>query len=188
MPGRLIVVEGLDGTGKSTFSRELARRLGAWWTTTPGPLLRESRAAVESGLGPDPLARQLFYAATVAAESARVAPRLRAGETVVMDRYWATTVAYARLHPAYMELPDIERRLVPAHTTWFLSLDERERRRRLEARGTSAGDRDTFDVSVRAALNDSYREALTRPVCGRVHHVDVSRLGQGQLWDGWADA
>ncbi len=186
MRGRLIVVEGLDGTGKSTCSKALAARLGAEWTTTPGAEVRAIREQVDDSLGTSRLARQLAYASFVAAESTRIAAKLASGRDVVVDRYWATTVAYAGLDPDYVDLTAVESRLVPADVTWFLTLDEAERQRRLRARGMSAADEETLDTARRRRLTELYREALKRPVCGRVVEVDVTGLREGELWEGWA--
>ncbi len=185
MRGRLIVVEGLDGTGKSTFSRELARRLGAEWGTTPGLELRKLRGAIEAQARGCFPAMHTFFAASVLAEAARVRPLLEAGRDVVLDRYWATTVAYASLEPDHLDLASCERGLLTVDRTWYLTLAEPERRRRLQDRGTTPGDRNTMVDAHRRRLEAAYCAELRRPLHGVVVSVDVSALAFGELWPGW---
>ena len=73
-PGRLLVLEGLDGSGKTTLARALADHLGAVPCTTPDPRLRAVRQVVDEALAADPLAGPLFYASTVLAASAQILP------------------------------------------------------------------------------------------------------------------
>jgi dTMP kinase len=97
--GRLLVLEGIDGCGKSTQARALAAALGARLTHEPG--------ATELGtalrrllLAPDapPIslrAEALLMAADRAEHVALVVePALAAGEWVVSDRFSGSTLAY----------------------------------------------------------------------------------------------
>jgi dTMP kinase len=172
--GRLIVVEGLDGVGKTTLSRGLADDLGAEWRTTPSEALRAHRAAFDAAYAALPAASQLFYAATVVAAAAEADTLRDAGHDVVFDRYWCTTRAYARAAGSPLDLEEVEALLPPADLTILVDLPESERRERLEARGASALDRASL---VRcAALRNELRAALTRPVAGRGCVLDVSGL------------
>jgi dTMP kinase len=100
--GRLIALEGIDGSGKSTQARALAAALGARLTHEPGdtPLgarLREILLAPEeSGTsGPAARAEALLMAADRAEHVALVLqPALAAGEWVVTERYSGSTLAY----------------------------------------------------------------------------------------------
>jgi dTMP kinase len=100
--GRLIALEGIDGSGKSTQARALAAALGARLTHEPGdtPLgarLREILLTPEaSGTpGPAPRAEALLMAADRAEHVALVLqPALAAGEWVVTERYSGSTLAY----------------------------------------------------------------------------------------------
>jgi dTMP kinase len=97
--GRLIAVEGIDGSGKTTQARLLAETLGAQLTAEPGatPLGRALRRLV---LDPDlpPVsarAEALLLAADRAEHVATViAPALARGRWVVTDRFSASTLAY----------------------------------------------------------------------------------------------
>lgn len=174
--GVLVVVEGLDGTGKTTLSRGLARALRARWLTTPSPVLRRVRAVLERELGRDPDARQLLYAATVVAAASRIRAWLRAGHVVVVDRYWPSTVAYVR-PGARLNLTAVERLIPAANVTIWLTLDERGRRERLSVRGTGEGscvDKRRLECpAIRSRVLRRYRSVLRRRVTGRLLEVHV---------------
>lgn len=177
MCGRLIVVEGLDGAGKTTLSKSLAAALGAEWTTTPGKALRLLREDIELALD-GPIAHQLFYAASVVSEANAVAPALARGQDVVVDRYWASTVAYAALRGDGADLRSVERSVRAADVTIFLTLREEVRRSRLLQRGASPGDVATFDTERRERLKRAFVQALRSPLAGWVVGIDVSELDQ----------
>jgi dTMP kinase len=97
--GRFIVFEGGEGSGKSTQAQLLAERLGAVLTHEPGAteLGRRIRAVVlDPGVkGVDARAEALLMAADRAQHVAEVVlPALRAGHTVVSDRFSGSTLAY----------------------------------------------------------------------------------------------
>ncbi len=96
MRGRLITVEGLDGAGKSTLVRGLTQALGATALREPGgePLAERIRDLVKAG-DFDPRAEALLFAAARAQLTAReLGPRLAAGETLVLDRFVDSSLAY----------------------------------------------------------------------------------------------
>jgi dTMP kinase len=94
----LITLEGIDGAGKTTVATALAEALGAVLLREPGgvALAERIRALVKDpALHVDPRAEALLYAAARAqlvAEQLR--PRLAAGETVVLDRFVDSSLAY----------------------------------------------------------------------------------------------
>ena len=97
--GRLVVLEGIDGCGKSTQVRLLADRLDAVATFEPGAtVLGASLRTLLLDPGGDPPAERaeaLLMAADRAQHVARVvAPALEAGRWVVSDRFAASTLAY----------------------------------------------------------------------------------------------
>jgi len=97
--GRLIAIEGIDGSGKSTQARLLADSLGALLTHEPGDtaLGRELRwLLLESSGSPiSPRAEALLVAADRAQHVAEViSPALGDGRWVVTDRFSASTLAY----------------------------------------------------------------------------------------------
>jgi dTMP kinase len=97
--GRFVVLEGGEGSGKSTQTRLLAARLGARATREPGgtALGEELRRLVLSPR-PEPVAARAELLLMAAARAQHVAevvrPALEAGEDVVSDRFSGSTLAY----------------------------------------------------------------------------------------------
>ena len=107
--GRLLVLEGLDGSGKTSVWNVLRERAAAAgrdtvFGTDPGgtalgrrirTLLLNPDAGAEA---PSPMAELLLYLAS-RAQLVRevVSPALAAGRDVVLDRYWLSTLAYQGL-------------------------------------------------------------------------------------------
>jgi len=100
-PGLFIVIEGIDGTGKSTQ----ARKLGEWFEKqgrevlisrepTDGPGGRKLRESAATGrLSPqDEL--QYFLNDRRQHVDEKIAPALAAGKVVILDRYYFSTMAY----------------------------------------------------------------------------------------------
>ena len=101
MPGTFIVIEGIDGTGKSTQ----ARRLAAWFEAqghevvvsrepTDGPWGRKLRESAASGrLSP---ADELDYFLKDRRQHVTelIEPALTAGKVVILDRYYFSSMAY----------------------------------------------------------------------------------------------
>jgi dTMP kinase len=97
--GRLLALEGIDGCGKSTQARALAKRLGATLThepgaTTLGASLRQLLLAADAP--PVTLRAEALLMAADRAEHVAllVAPELEAGRWVVSDRFSGSTLAY----------------------------------------------------------------------------------------------
>lgn len=101
MPGHLIVVEGIDGTGKSTQVRLLAEALrndGHRVITsrepTDGPYGTRLRQSATSGrLSPEE-ELQLFLQDRREHVETLIQPALDAGEIVILDRYYFSSMAY----------------------------------------------------------------------------------------------
>jgi dTMP kinase len=99
--GRLLALEGIDGSGKTTQARALAASLGARLTHEPGATALGA-ALRRLLLYPDPEAPPLSRRAEallMAADRAEhvaeiVGPALVAGEWVVSDRFSGSTLAY----------------------------------------------------------------------------------------------
>jgi dTMP kinase len=124
-PGLFIVLEGIDGTGKSTQ----ARRLGEWFEKqgrevmisrepTDGPWGKKLRESAATGrLSPqDEL--QYFLNDRRQHVEERIAPALAAGKVVILDRYYFSTMAYQgargfdpaeirRMNEAFAPVPDL---------------------------------------------------------------------------------
>jgi dTMP kinase len=171
--GLVVVVEGLDGCGKSTFVTRLAQSLGALVTATPDPSQAAARAVVDATYGA--LARRRWYAESVVAAGPRLAAARADGHVVIVDRYFSSTVAYARARGEAAALEGLAGRVVAADLTFFLDVDEPTRRERLAHRGTSAEDRWTTEGAHAQTLRHAYADALGGAWNGRVARLDASR-------------
>lgn len=93
-----IVVDGGDGSGKTTLSKALAERLGALWTREPGGTdlgLAIRELCLGSDHDPAPVAELLLMAADRAHHvTTLINPTLAIGKSVVDDRYTYATIAY----------------------------------------------------------------------------------------------
>lgn len=174
MSGRLIVVEGLDGSGKTSASVALARALGARWATTPCAVLRTVRQHFDAAFDHSPVARCLAYAASVVAVGEQAAAWRGQGHDVVIDRYWLSTLAYAPREAA-AALRGLQPLVQPADLTLYLSAGLHLRRQRLGGRGgLSAADRATLDPAEDRRLDERFRALAAHPVAGAMVVVDAS--------------
>lgn len=102
MPAKFIVLDGPDGSGTTTHAALLAEALRARGERvvltaepTPGPIGQWIRSQLRDGLSLPPSAIQLMFCADRAQHVEDVIrPALGRGETVISDRYSASTVAY----------------------------------------------------------------------------------------------
>lgn len=102
MSGRFIVVEGIEGSGKTTQVGMLAKRLGG--AGIPHLVTREPggtavgeeirRVLLESQQMPARTELLLMLAARAALVAERIEPALGRGETVLADRFELSTFAY----------------------------------------------------------------------------------------------
>jgi dTMP kinase len=99
--GLLIVIEGIDGTGKSTQ----VQRLGDWFTSqgrevvlsrepTAGPWGAKVRETAASGRLSPELELEYFLNDRRQHVEELIAPALAAGKVVILDRYYFSTMAY----------------------------------------------------------------------------------------------
>ena len=99
MTGRLIAVEGVDASGKSTQARLLAESLGAvptfqFGATGVGAVVRRMLLDPDNDALDDRTEALLIIADKAQHVSEIVGPALRAGQDVVTDRFTASTLAY----------------------------------------------------------------------------------------------
>ncbi len=141
--GKFIVFEGLDGSGKSTQLRTLERRLHALGRTvfrtaepTGGDIGRSIREAL-SGEKPRSTAvlAALFLADRIA-HNEEIAAHLDAGEDVICDRYFYSSMAYQGPGTDPDWVADMNRRcpvIAKPDLCVFLDVDYRRCKERLDA-------------------------------------------------------
>jgi len=154
-----IVIEGLDGTGKSTTAKTLAKALGGKFLTTPLDKFKTVRPELEEIYSDESLARQLFYASTAVCSSNRVSEELAQYDCVIIDRYWLSTQVYHswRTGGEHFLLPEVEASILKPDLTVYLNISLEERIKRLGGRSDNTEeDRLTTNVVANAKLNELY--------------------------------
>lgn len=178
----LIAVEGLDGCGKSTLASNLAVALGADFLRTPLNLDGTTRLAMEAHCARSALARMLFYSATVAAAAVDIRAVLVAGRSVVVDRYWLSTVAYHRVMGAPCSLDEVSEHLPLADFTLFLHAPLEVRAERVRSRGQATdADRWSLQPEPSRCIEALYRELGHHRIAGRFLELDASERTPDEL-------
>jgi dTMP kinase len=100
-PGFFVVFEGVDGAGKSTQARRLGEQLTARGETvvlsrepTMGQYGKQLRASAQTGRLSIEEELELFLKDRREHVEKLILPRLRAGDVVIVDRYYFSTAAY----------------------------------------------------------------------------------------------
>lgn len=100
-PGRLIAIEGIDGSGKTTQSHELVRKLleqrqKAVYTKEPtdGEIGKMIRRILAGEKNFEPVAFQYLFAADRVEHQEEIKSFLKSGKTVVSDRYFWSSIPY----------------------------------------------------------------------------------------------
>lgn len=106
MPGKFIVIEGLEGAGKTTAIKTVAHVLNQQgitdliFTREPGgtPIAEALRTLIKQGIDDEPLTAKaellMFYAARIQLIDNVVRPALQANRWVIGDRHDLSTQAY----------------------------------------------------------------------------------------------
>ena len=200
--GLFIVIDGIDGTGKSTH----ARRLGEWFESqgrvvvlsrepTAGPWGKKLRESAATGrLSPED---ELEYFLNDRRQHVTeiIAPALAAGKVVILDRYYFSTMAYqgARgFDPAEIRRRNEEFAPVP-DLLLILDLEVDQALQRIGARGDSANEFEQRDSLQRCreiflALKDELfarvidSNGTTDEVAARIQQaVEEAKAGHGNI-------
>jgi dTMP kinase len=193
--GRFIVLEGVDGAGTTTHTRELAQWLKArgvaqFTTAEPssgpiGSLLRQTLTgrmvrSAAAGAGVQPPAWNtmalLFAADRLDHCESEILPQLREGATVISDRYYHSSVAYQSVTGGGVEAISWIRELnrfakrpdltIVLDVTAEVAAERRSRRR---------GNAEIFDADEIQRQLCSFYMTLDRYFPGeRIVHVDAA--------------
>ncbi len=137
-----IVLEGADGTGKSTLCSSLVKRLGAVHYATPPKKQMEIRTSIDRNATADEHYR--FYRDGVYDASNEISDILNSGKDVVCDRYWLTTYTYHQIMGIEVSADDFKRVVMPDLTV-LLTLNIEVQIARILKRGITVGDRRMLD-------------------------------------------
>lgn len=137
----VIVIEGLDATGKTTLTLSLREILGASLLRSPPQCLSPWRGLFDQE---PPLLRRAFYALGNYITAGQIGQEAT-HTPVIVDRYWHSTAAYAIATAVGGKVGNLPQRgsevyrwpgdLLQPSLVILLTLDPQERRRRLRDRG-----------------------------------------------------
>ncbi|MDC5726931.1 dTMP kinase [Vibrio europaeus] len=173
-----IVIEGLDGSGKSTVSKHLAEKLNAKLLTTPGAGFKEVRKQLDTVFEHNPKARQLFYMATVLNVASEAQRFIDSGQNVVVDRYWLSTQVYHHWmsNGQCYTLDEVESELLAPDLTVYLDLSVDERIARINNRNyCTREDKQTLTEQANDELRSLYIGTCDGKPVGKWLMVDASQ-------------
>lgn len=157
-----IVMEGADGCGKNTVGKLLAGKLDAECLETPPAEISAQRKEIDALYKGRDLALQLFYASFVAFASERAKEILGRGRSVVVVRYWASTVAYNGIvRKCKMDDSAWLAHVAVPHFTCLLEVPLETRRARMKKRG-EVNETDQRSLEEAACLDKRYRRVLVK--------------------------
>ncbi|KAK6165792.1 hypothetical protein SNE40_022639 [Patella caerulea] len=166
-----VVVEGLDGAGKTTITGILQKKLEAELYCTPPPILEHLRKHFTSL--PEIIARAYYQVGNYIV--ARQILEECQSKAVIMDRYWHSTAAYGIAnetsltdmppegHCTYNWPPS----LLKPSIVLFLSVTEETRQKRMTNRhGETTFEEKALesDIVFRKRLNEAYKR-FVNPAC-----------------------
>lgn len=170
-----IVIEGLDGVGKSTITKALAIEIDAVILATPGDKFNNIRSELELIYKDNHHARQLFYMSTVVSISEQVRKLVNKGKNVIVDRYWLSTQVYHqwKSENQHFELADVENSILIPDVTLYLQLPLEQRKKRLLSRnGNTAEDNLTIIDTTDTELDNLYLRYSRTSIAG--HWVRIN--------------
>ncbi|AWY01096.1 hypothetical protein A8139_14740 [Marinomonas primoryensis] len=173
----LIVIEGLDGVGKSTIAKALSTRLNADFLSTPDPSLREARKIIDKEYDDTPLARQLFYTSSVVHLSEKIKHLKEQGKVAVVDRYWLSTQVYHswKCGGLHFQLSEVVNQIQQPDFTVYLTLPLSIRNARLQSReDNSIEDELTLSKDTDRWLDSAYQLFKTTKIAGHWIEIDAS--------------
>jgi len=134
-----IVLEGIDGVGKTTVARLLADQLDAEYVSTPTNPFSQIRLSIENMREIN--VRFHYYLCAVIC-SAPAIRKLLVQKPVVCDRYIASTIAYHRAMEVEMNHIDLQNLpiVAPSHAFLLVANDETRKKRIADREVPSAHD------------------------------------------------
>lgn len=180
----LILIEGLDGVGKSTLIRALATRLGATVISSPPNMPDPSDPSRDLRLRMDKAekgARREYYRASNFHASLLI-EEARRHQPVILDRYWPSTASFAMLDD---DIPDWEPLgawplgLVEPDVMVVLTVNEAKRRARMEDRGLPV----TEEEEMLAEGSAERAKVLAALLHFEPIEIDTSKLSPQEVLD-----
>lgn len=182
----VIVVEGLDATGKTTVTRSVSDTLNAVLLKSPPACIGHWRKIFDD----EPtIIRRAFYSLgnyIVASEIAKESTK----SPVIIDRYWHSTATYAiatevsggveHLPPEHHEIYQWPRDLLKPDLVLLLTVNPEERLKRLKDRGMEET-REEAELKANSVFRQKVEVSYQRMESPACHVVDASPVKEKVL-------
>ncbi len=152
-----VVLEGIDGVGKSTVTRLVAEMLGFVPYATPPKEYMERRREID--LNGSPQQKFKFFRDGVIVAATEIKQLIAEGKSVICDRYWMTTYVYHKVIGVQVAEGDFSNLLQPDLTVLLTASPEHQLQRLIE-RGMSIND--TQMVPRNLQLRQEYDELFSK--------------------------
>ncbi len=179
MKGRLIVFEGIDGSGTETQSKLLLKKLGPSsvrieYPDYKGEMGRLIRIFLDRKKELSPEMQFVLYAGDMVKDKEKINGWLGEGRTVICDRYFLSTIVYQGIRGFGLEkaLGFAEDFGIPKpDIVFFLKISpEESARRKMDENGKL--DRNEADTAFLSKVNSSYEKMAMDSVFGRWFIID----------------
>lgn len=158
-----IVIEGLDGSGKSTVAQGLAKTLNGVYYKTPPKEYLTIRSQVDNCGNRD--AQLYYYLSSVFFASTQIQQLLNQGKIVVCDRYYHTTIITYKdvLEDTFPDIKDnlfnLIKRFQAPNFVFLLTASKEVRAKRMQKRQLiSADDLESLDDEIIEQTIFNYRK------------------------------
>jgi dTMP kinase len=172
----IIVLEGLEGVGKTTLSQATCPLLQAKYVKTPPPELNPVRSFI-AGLGSTE-ASFYFYLAGLFSIQEDIRQYKKADQHIILDRYIHSTIAYHSSGTDFVPPQFDGRNLVMPDVVIHITCSERVRTARVLARGFHLFDRVSNDdsaIKTYFASNSDFEHVNIKGVDESAHRL-TSRI------------
>ena len=172
---RLVVLEGLDGSGKTTLCNTLQTELGAQLVINPPRCRKAARAQADALPEAE---KRAWYLESNSLAIHEAEAHLASGHWVVMDRSIASTLAFGRAHlghPASLEVVP-EGAVLPHFYLLLISEEERQRRAGSRQLAQTREERQLIDSpSFRQLVLQGYLQLRGVPLLAEGAPEDIAR-------------
>lgn len=133
----IIVLEGIDGSGKSTVGKLLAEINKGIYYPTPPKSFQSKKEQIDMFASNKEHYNFYLKAIKFASEEIKL---LNQNQLIIIDRYWLTTYVYHKIMGVEVSINDFYDIIQP-QITFLFTVNQKNQLERLNKRGMSAGDR-----------------------------------------------